>query len=199
PSPEPIVTATVDPSRVVVGQKTTLLVTVLAPNYMPAPPVLPNFQVRNAVTRASGAVNQMDQRDGVTYAGVRYEFAVFPQEPGFYVISDQKISVTYAADPPQSRTVSLVLPRIAFEAFIPDPAQGINPFVAAGALTMTQAVKQSSQDLKVGDSLTRTVTVKADGTPAMLLPATELAKIDGLALYPAQPSLEDNLDRRSGS
>ena len=199
PSPEPIVTATIDPPRVVVGQKATLLVTVLAPNYMPAPPVLPDFQVRNAVTLAAGAVNQTDQRAGVSYAGVRYEFAVFPQEPGVYAISDQKITVTYAADPPQSRTVSIALPRIALEAFIPDAAQGLDPFVAAAALTMTQTVKQSSQDLKVGDSLTRTVTVRAEGTPAMLLPVTKLAEIDGLALYPAQPSLEDNLDRRTSS
>jgi hypothetical protein len=164
-----------------------------------APPVLPDFQVRNAVTRASGTVNQTDQRAGVSYAGVRYEFAVFPQEVGLYAISDQKITVTYAADPPQSRIVPIALPRIAFEAFIPDAAQGLNPFVAAAALTMTQTVKRSSQDLKVGDSLTRTVTVKADGTPAMLLPVIKLAEIDGLALYPAQPSLEDNFDRRTSS
>jgi hypothetical protein len=198
-APEPVVTATIDPQHVVVGQKATLLVTVLAPNYMPTPPALPDFQVRNAVTRRLGAVNQVDQREGVTYAGVQYEFAVFPQEPGFYSVSDQKITVTYANDPPRSRTVSIALPRIAFEAFIPDPAQHLDPFIAAARLTLTQEVKQSSHALKVGDSVTRTLTVKADGTPAMLLPVTTFAKIDGLAVYPGQPAVQDNFDQRTSA
>src|SRR5262249_39391496 len=111
----------------------------------------------------------------------------------------QKITVTYANDPPQSRTVSTALPRIAFEAFIPDAARDLDPFVAATGLTMTQEMKQSSQGLKVGDSVTRTLTVKADGTPAMLLPVTTFAKIDGLAVYPGQPAVQDNFDRRTSA
>ena len=63
-APEPIVTVTVDPPRVVVGQQTTVRVTILAPNYMPAPPVLPDFQIRNAVTRGLGNVNQSATREG---------------------------------------------------------------------------------------------------------------------------------------
>ena len=189
-APEPIVTATIDPPRVVVGQKATLLVTVLAPNYMPSPPVLPEFQLRNVVTRSLGAINQVETRDGVTYAGVRYEFAVFPQEPGSFAIAGQKVTVTYAADPPQSRTATIELPRLAFEGFIPDAAQGLDPFVAATSLSVEQVVKQSSQELKVGDSVTRTVTIKAQGTPAMLLPPVAFTEISGLARYPAQPSLQ---------
>ena len=189
-APEPIVTATIDPPRVVVGQKATLLVTVLAPNYMPSPPVLPEFQLRNVVTRPLGAINQVETRDGVTYAGVRYEFAVFPQEPGSFAIAGQKVTVTYAADPPQSRTATIELPRLAFEGFIPDAAQGLDPFVAATSLSVEQVVKQSSQELKVGDSVTRTVTIKAEGTLAMLLPPVAFSEISGLARYPAQPSLQ---------
>ena len=198
-APEPIVTATIDPPRVVVGQKATLLVTVLAPNYMPSPPVLPEFQLRNVVTRSLGAINQVETRDGVTYAGVRYEFAVFPQEPGSFAIAGQKITVTYAADPPQSRTATIELPRLAFEEFIPDAAQGLEPFVAATSLSVEQVVKLSSQELKVGDSVTRTVTIKAQGTPAMLLPPVAFTEISGLARYPAQPLLHENVDSRTGA
>ena len=60
-------------------------------------------------------------------------------------------------------------------------------------------MKRSSQELKVGDSIARTVTTKADGTPAMLLPPVTFKRIDGLALYPAQPSVQDNVDRRTGA
>jgi hypothetical protein len=182
--PEPIVRTTIDPPRVIVGQKATLRVLVLGPNYMPAPPVIPDFQLRNAVTQPLGAVNQVETHDGVTYAGVQYEYAIYPQEPGAYAIADQQVTVTFAAEPPKSRQVTIPLPRLAFEALIPEAAQNLDPFIAASALTVEQAVKQSAQNLKVGDSVTRAVTIKAEGTPAMLLPPTTFANIDGLEVYP---------------
>jgi hypothetical protein len=188
----------IDSPRVMVGQKTTLLVTVLAPNYMPSPPVLPDFQVRNAVTRPLGAVNQTETRDGMTFAGVRYEFAIYPQEPGNYVLAEQQVKVTYAVDPPKSREVTVTLPRQTFEAFIPDAAQDLDPFISAQSITLEQKIDRSSQDLKVGSSISRTVIVRATGTPAMLLPPAIFAKVDGLALYPGQPSVQDSVDRRSG-
>ena len=196
-APEPIVTVTVNPPRVVVGQQVTVKMMVLAPNYMPSPPVLPDFQIRNAVTRGLGNVNQSETRDGVSYAGILYEAAVFPQEVGSYAFAGGKVTVTYAADPPQTRTVAIEMPRVAFEAFIPEAARDLDPFVSASSLALEQKVERSSQDLKVGDSIKRTITVKVAGTPAMLVPPPAFGKIDGLALYPDEPVLQDNLDRRS--
>ena len=80
PAPEPVLQVTIDPPRVVVGQRTTLRIDVLAPNYMTSPPELPGFQVRNAVTRQLQSVNLSEQRNGASYAGVRFEFAIYPQE-----------------------------------------------------------------------------------------------------------------------
>ena len=169
-APEPILNVTIDPPRVVVGQRTTLRIDVLAPNYMTSPPELPGFQVRNAVTRQLQSVNLSEQRDGTSYAGVRFEFAIYPQEPGAFAISDQKVKVKYAAEPPAVREELLSLPRVSFEAFIPDAAADLNPFLAASQLTLEQSVQRSSDRLKVGDSITRTVTIQAEETPAMLLP-----------------------------
>jgi hypothetical protein len=193
----PILRTTVDPPRVVVGQKTTLRIELLAPNYMTAPPELPDFQVRNAVTRQSQSININEQRDGITYAGVRFEFAVYPQEPGSYAIAGKTITVHYAAEPPVTRDAELALPRIEFAAFIPDGATALRPFVAASKLTVEQTVQRSSDALKTGDAVTRTITIKAEGTPAMLLPPLAFSVVDGLALYPAQPSLDDHTDART--
>src|SRR5262245_62192308 len=95
--PEPILRATLDPPRVVVGQPAMLRIDVLAPNYMTAPPVFPELQLRNAVTRELGTVNMSEQQGGITYAGMRREFAIHPQEPGSFAIAGQKIEVHYAA------------------------------------------------------------------------------------------------------
>lgn len=196
-APEPILKVGIDPPRVVVGQRAVLRVEVLAPNYMTSPPDLPAFQVRNAVTRQLQGVNSNDERNGTSYAGVIMEFAVYPQEPGSYAIPEQKLTVKYAAEPPATRETVLTVPRTSFEAFIPDAASALNPFVAASSLSAEQAVQRSSDEPKTGDAVTRTVTIKAEGLLAMLLPPQSFAAIDGFSLYPAQPSLEDHVDGRT--
>ncbi|MGY2905963.1 BatD family protein [Bradyrhizobium sp. URHC0002] len=196
-APAPVLQVTLDPPRVVVGQRTTLRIDVLAPNYMTSPPELPGFQVRNAVTRQLQSVNLSEQRNGSSYAGVRFEFAIYPQEPGAFVISDQKVKVKYAAEPPAVREELLSLPRMSFDAFIPDAAADLNPYVAASRLRIEQSVERSSEQLKVGDSITRTVTIQADETPAMLLPPVTFPTVDGLAIYPAQPALQDKTEGRT--
>jgi hypothetical protein len=196
-APEPILRMTIDPPRVVVGQSATLRLDVLAPNYMTAPPELSGFQVRNAVTRQLQSVNINEQQNGTSFAGVRFEFAIYPQEPGNYATAEQKLTIHYAAEPPAVRDAVLALPRIEFSAFIPDAAATLRPFLAAKKLTLEQTVQRSSDQLKTGDSVKRSVTIKADGTPAMLLPPQSFAAIDGLALYPAQPSLADHTDGRT--
>ena len=110
-----------------VGQRATLRIDILAPNYITSPPELPGFQLRNAVTRPLQSVNLSEVRDGTSYAGVRYEFAIYPQEPGSYAIPDQRISLKYAAEPPAVREATLAMPRVPFSAFVPDAAAGF-PF-----------------------------------------------------------------------
>lgn len=195
--PQPILRATLSPPRTVVGQSVILTLDVLAPNFLTAPPVVPEFQIRNAVTRPSGRVNLSEQRNGMTYAGVRFSFAIFPQEPGSYAIANQTVAVAYAADPPKTSNATLAVPRLTFEAFVPDAAQGLDPFIAATRLSVQQAIDRSSAHLKVGDAVVRTITLQAEGTPAMLLPPTRFAAFDGLSVYPDQPSLQDKADPRS--
>lgn len=194
---EPVVRTAIEPARVVVGQRTTLRIDVLAPNYMTSPAELPPLQIRNAVTRQLQSINLSEPRGETTYAGVRFEFAVYPQEPGSYSLDGQSITVHYAADPPRSRTAVLALPQIAFTSFIPDAAAQLDPFVSAETLSLDQQVTRSASALKVGDSLTRVVTIKAESAPAMLLPPVAFAPVDGLALYAAQPSTQESVDRRT--
>ena len=191
PGPEPIVQMTIDPPRVMVGQPAMLRVEVWAPNYMTSPPVLPDLQLRNAVTRQLQSANIYKQQNGIEYAGVRFEFAIYTLEAGSFAIAGQKLTIKYAAEPPATREAAISLPRIEFQAFIPDAAAGLHPFLTASNLTIEQAIQRSSNQLKVGDAVTRIIAIKAEGTLAMLLPPTAFPTIDGLAVYPAQPSLQD--------
>lgn len=196
--PAPIVRATVDPQRVVVGQETRLQIEVLAPNYMTKPPVLPEFQLHNAVTIAQSTRNTSERQGETTFAGVVYTFSIYPQEPGSYAIAGQEVAVSYAAEPPASREARVAIAPLAFEASIPDAAQALDPFVAATTLSVRQEIQQSSAQPKTGDAVTRRVIIEATGTPAMLLPPTTFPLVDGTAVYPAQPGLQDKSDRRTG-
>jgi len=86
---------------------------------------------------------------------------------------------------------------VSFDAFIPDAAADLNPYLAANQLTVEQSVQRSSDPLKVGDSITRIVTIQAEETPAMLLPPVTFPAVDGFAVYPAQPALQDKTEGRT--
>ncbi len=75
-------------------------------------------------------------------------------------IADQSVSVKYAAVPPATRQVSIALPRISLEAFIPNAAASLQPFLSATELAVEQAIDRSSDQLKAGDAVKRTVTVR---------------------------------------
>src|SRR5262249_38263187 len=182
--PEPIVRATLDPPRVVVGQPVMLRIDVLVPNYMTAPPGFPELQLRNAATRELDTINMSEQHDGTTYAGVRREFAIHRRGPGPSASADQKADATYAAVPRGSRTVTLALPRLAFDAYIPNAAQALDPFIAATSLALRQSVDRTAADLKTGDAVVRTLTLAAKGIPAILLPPLRFAAPAPVTVYP---------------
>lgn len=198
PAPEPVLRARIEPARVVVGQPATLRIEVLAPNYMTAAPVMPDFQIRNAVTRPLDRSNFSERNGDTTLAGIRFEFAIFPQESGSYSIAGQPVTVSYAYNPPTTRQATLALPAIDFDAFFPDAAAALDPFISAQRLAIEQIVQRPDGELKVGDAVTRQITTTADGTLAMLLPPARTARPQGLAAYPAQPVLQDQPDSQTG-
>ncbi|MFG1297094.1 BatD family protein [Xanthobacter variabilis] len=197
-TPQPMVRATLTPAQVVVGQAATLVVEVLAPNYMTKPPVLPDFQVANAITRVGPTMNFSERQADATYAGIRYTLLITPQEPGAYAMTGQAITLTYANDPPKTRVAKVAVPAAHFEAIIPAAAHALHPFISAAGLSLSQDVQRSSPALKIGDSVTRVVTIQAEGTPAILLPPTSFAPIAGTRVYPGQPELSEGVDENSG-
>lgn len=196
-APQPVVRATIEPAQVVVGQPATLVVEVLAPNYMTAPPGMPDFQLPNAITRAGSTINTSDRQGDVSYAGIRYEFLIYPQEAGAYGVSGQTITVTFADNPPHTSLTEVAVPAANFEAVVPDAASGLDPFVSATRLTLQQEIQHPAEPLKVGDAVTRIVTIKAEGAPAMLLPPTTFAPIAGTRMYRSEPELSDRFDQGS--
>jgi hypothetical protein len=70
--------------------------------------------------------------------------------------------------------------------------------LVAQGLRLTQKVIHSATPLKVGDSITRQLTLQADNAMAMSLPAPALGDISGLSRYPKNPQIS-NLDDGRGN
>lgn len=194
---EPILRATIAPTRPIVGEMSVLTLEILVPNYMSTPPNLPEFQIRNMITRLIDRINIVEQQGGSTYAGIRFRYGFYAQEPGQYRIAGKHVTVSYADNPPHTRQTILSIPTLGIEAIIPAAATSLKPFLPATTLALSQTIEKSAEQLKVGDSVTRTIRIEAEGPPSMLIPPTTFKAIDGLSAYPDPPQLTDKADPRS--
>ena len=193
----PKVEVTVDPpDAVTVGTPVAVEVTVLVPTYMPQPPVWPDLQIADAVTRLPArATHPVTRRIGAaSWSGVTRRYEIIPQRPADFELSGATVTVTFA-DPQDNapRELTAPLPEIAFSASVPPGAEDLDPFIAATALSVTAEVDGLPAAPKPGDGFTLTLTATASGPPAMLLPpmSDRIATPAGLRAYPRQPELTD--------
>ncbi len=195
----PQVSLTLAPqSPVTVGTPLRVTATVLVPSYMPKPPVWPDLQIADAVTRLpERATHPVTRRIGTeSWSGLARTWEIIPQRPADYDLGEAEVTVTYADPGTNAPTeAQLTLPEIAFSAALPLGAEGMDPFLAATALTLTATLDDLRAAQKPGDAFTLNLTVTAEGPPAMLLPplADRLPTPDGLRAYPRQPALTDGL------
>ena len=158
---------------------------------MPRPPAFPSFEVPGVIVRLPpGASNPVSERiGGATWSGVVRAYRLYPMAAGRFRIPPRSMTVTFAD--PETRdpvTVDLRTDEIAFEGTVPAAAEGLDPFIAAAALTLEQTVEGTPDDLAPGGAVTRTVTARVVGTaPLFLPPLIPPLAADGLAAYPSEP------------
>jgi hypothetical protein len=193
----PSVEVAVDPEGpVIVGTPVEISLTVLVPTYMPDPPVWPDLQIADAITRLpERATHPVTRRSGgATLSGLTRTYEVVPQRAADYDLTDATVVVTYA-DPETNapRQANLPVPGFSVSATIPEGAGDLDPFLAAASLGIEATLEGLPDHPKPGDSFSLTLTATASGPPAMLLPplAAGLPTPAGLRAYPRQPALAD--------
>jgi len=195
----PIVRPEMSATDVVPGQSLDLRVIILVPTYMPKPPVFPTLDQPNLmISVPEGGSGPVTERVGSSdWSGVSRRYTVTPLTAGQFQIPPLEIGITWA-DPETNAPIetTLSLPEQSFTATIPPAAKGLDPFIAAKALSLTQTIEGAAEALKPGDSLTRTITAEITGTSAILLPSlAPPGALIGLAAYPDSPSVQDRADR----
>jgi hypothetical protein len=140
-------------------------------------------------------------RGGRRFQVTEYAFAIFPSVTGELVIRPVNLVAEIMANRPRSmfdpmlgqskrvlrRTEPLTLNVIP----APDGIAAAN-WLPASDVSLTEQWSSNIQQLAVGDSITRSIELKARGVMASQLPPLFLPNVDGLKLYPDQPTASDD-------
>ncbi|WIE48266.1 BatD family protein [Pseudomonas sp. GM17] len=168
---------------VMVGGILELQLDVLTDSWFTDAPVLPDLKLPGAlVSPPDSRAQHINQTlDGAAFNGMRYRYRISPNlAQGFDIPA-----LTVRARPAQaSAELSARSQPLHFGAVQPPGFKPGEPVLVAQGLRLTQQVIPSATPLKVGDSLTRQLTLQADGALAMSLPAPALANVEGLSRYP---------------
>jgi hypothetical protein len=176
-----------------VGGLVELQVDVLTDTWFTSAATLPDLKLDGALVRPpDGQAQHLNQTiDGQSFNGLRYSYLITPNVARNFDIP----ALTVRATPGQSSVeISAQSQPLQFSAAQPPGFQpGETPLVATG-LRFTQSVINSATPLRVGDSITRQLTLQADGALAMALPVPALSDVAGLSRYGKDPqvtSLDD--------
>ncbi|MFV0301462.1 MAG: hypothetical protein ACK5IP_11385 [Paracoccus sp. (in: a-proteobacteria)] len=201
----PLVETELDQTEAVPGQPVTLRLTVLVPTWMPSPPELPDFETPNLRVRVPprGSTAISRQIGGETWSGVSRRYLLTPMVPGRIALPPQEIALTYIG-PDGTTPVSATLQTgpITVTGIVPEGAEGLDPFIAAEALDLTQDLSGPTTDLAPGDSVTRTLTATIEGaSPIVLPPLLPQLQLPVIRVYPASPQVVEDSDgdRLSGT
>lgn len=185
---------------VMVGGTLTLQVDLLVDTWFSQPPQLPPLKLAGAVVSepSSEATHLNETIDGKAFFGLRYRYQITPQgaQPFDIPPLDIQLQPGQGSGPVQVRS-----PALHFVAKQPAGAgtgDSAGQRLVASQVSISQELKASHEPLRVGDSVTRTLHVRAEGAQAMLIPAPIFADVEGLRRYVQSPTVQPLSDGRGG-
>jgi hypothetical protein len=190
------VQATLQPTTApMVGSLIELQLDVLTDTWFTDAPTLPDLKLPGAlVMPPDGHAEHLNQTlDGKSFSGMRYSYLITPNVAQGFGIP----ALTVHATPGQaSAGLSAQSQPLHFVAAQPPGFKSGEPVLVAQGLRFTQKISNPATPLKVGDSLTRQLTLQADGALAMSLPTPTLGEVAGLSRYLKNPQVSTLDDGR---
>ncbi|WP_433740745.1 BatD family protein [Pseudomonas putida] len=145
--------------------------------------------------------------NGVRHGVIEMRYAIYPQHSGELIIPQQEFNAALVDANPSQDTASQApksgkLMRISSkEILLTVKAKPISypadlPWLPARNLTLSETWNPEPEHVQVGDSLTRSLTVKAEGLASTQLPPLPGTEVSGLRRYPDQPVLANQNSER---
>ena len=161
-------------------------------------------EVKDAVVEKLGEDSKyITQLAGVNYSVIERRYAIFPQQPGTLTIPSLKLDAQVlvqrnsrfngffnqqSTEPRQVRSKVIHLQVQA----IPDSFKSPD-WLSAEVVKLKESWTENSRQTKVGEPLTRTLTLSVQGATVDQLPElASQAPIDGIKTYPDQPVLKED-------
>jgi len=197
----PIVRAEISPETVAVGETIELRVTVLVPTWFTRPPIYPNIELANAITRLpdDSSFSMRERVGNDSWSGIVRTYEISPLYGANYKLSGQSISISYANPGSDPITVDVEVPEVSFQGSVPAGAASLDTYIAGRSLNLSLSVEGEIDDLDVGDALVLSYTAELEGLPAIFLPPLAPPLLfEGVSVYADAPILEDGtVARRS--
>ena len=156
-------------------------------------PSLSDFVVADARIEALGEIKQYTtQIDGQTHGVYERRYAIFPEQSGELVIPGQRFQATVRNRFDRyGRDVSLVSRPIRMQVDAIPADYPSAPWLPAKQVTLLESY--SSQQWQVGEPITRSITLTADGLSEAQLPPLSLTPAEHLRYYPDQAKTQQTV------
>jgi hypothetical protein len=134
---------------------------------------------------------------GTAYTGQRYTLSLYCQRPGKVEIPAVPVTATVkqwganASETPHE----LMTPVTAFTCKVPPGAEGIRGLISTTRLEADQSWSSEPDTTSPGDAISRKVTLLADDVSAMAFPPMLHPELEGIGVYPGEPSVADRTNR----
>jgi hypothetical protein len=197
PVPQTRVRAHLEPSGpIVAGSQVELVVELLTTSFFTEAPDWPLFNVPDAlVTLPDEATNLSETIDGTRWFGVSRAYRITPQAARTYDIPAFAIPIHPSG---ANGPVQVTTPALKLETSMPPGAQGMRVFFPAPKLVASQRIEPAQGRIRVGDTVTRTVTQTATDTESMLIPPVVFGEVEGLRRYAQSSSTRNLTQDRAG-
>ncbi|MDB5981758.1 MAG: hypothetical protein JWQ69_2773 [Pseudomonas sp.] len=149
--------------------------------------------------------------NGIRHGVIEIRYAIYPQHSGELLIPAQVFSATMVQDaqaqaqgqaqgqgtPKPGKLVHVSTAEIALTVKAqPADYPADTPWLPARSLSLSEAWNPEPEHSQVGDSLTRSLTIKAEGLSSAQLPPLPATNVPGLRRYPDQPQLANLASER---
>ncbi|MGV8842393.1 MAG: BatD family protein [Pseudomonas sp.] len=139
---------------------------------------------------------------GVRHGVIEMRYAIYPQRSGALSIPAQLFSATPVGPnrsddfqpfgPSQGKVIEVRSPVIPLTVKAKPAAYPADvPWLPASALSLSESWSPQPEQVKVGDSLTRSLTLKVEGLSSAQLPPLPASDLQDVRRYPDQPQLAD--------
>ncbi|MCG9640625.1 BatD family protein [Vibrio sp. Isolate34] len=189
----------IKPTKVSVNEQVILTIEVATPRWLTGGTRIGSIEIPNVIAKQRNqlATNYTERVGGATWSRQRWEVTLYPMTSGEFVIPTVPVRIKVSAPDGSNVGGTLYTQPIKFEASLPSGLlSDESPWFSATDVDVEQQWQRSNENLKVGDAVTRTVTIKAKDSLSVLLP--DVLSNDSTQQYQAYPQpnrLDDTQER----